>query len=241
MFLSRCLAVVAGAFVVSGGFFIAGCATTAGGGNGEQTAAAEQEAMTPDAVLADLMAGNERFRRGALTRYDVKQQRQATVDGQYPKAIILSCVDSRVPVEQVFDQGIGDVFVGRVAGNVENSDQLGSMEFATEAAGAKLVMVLGHESCGAVKGAISEVRMGNLTTLLTKIEPAVAATHEYHGDERSAENHAFVSAVVRRNVEMTVADVRMRSRVLRELEEAGEIRIVGAVYSLETGEVTLLN
>lgn len=216
-----------------------GCATTTSTDNLPVTKE-EQAAMTPDAVLADLMAGNARYVAGNVSEPNVKARIQASATGQYPKAVILSCLDSRVPVEQVFDQGIGDIFVGRVAGNVENVDQLGSMEFATKAAGSKLVMVLGHESCGAVKGACDDVKLGNLTELLAKIKPAIDAVEGFEED-RSSRNKDFVDAVIHQNVKQTVRDIRASSPVLAELEEAGQIKIVGAYYSLHTGKVTLVD
>jgi len=196
--------------------------------------------MTPDDVLRDLMEGNKRYVAGELSPPHVKKRIAAASKGQYPKAVILSCLDSRVPVELVFDQGIGDIFVGRVAGNVENEDQLGSMEFATKVAGSKLVMVLGHESCGAVKGACDGVEMGNLTALLSKIQPAVDAVDGYESAQRNSKNAEFVAKVVEQNVRQTVADIRERSPVLAELEREGSIKIVGALYSLHDGSVTLL-
>ncbi|MEM7260663.1 MAG: carbonic anhydrase family protein [Planctomycetota bacterium] len=202
--------------------------------------AAEQAELTPDGVLEDLMAGNARFVDGYLSAPDVKLRRMAGTLGQYPKAVVLSCLDSRVPVEQVFDQGIGDLFVGRVAGNVENEDQLGSMEFAAKLSGVKLVMVLGHSACGAVKGACDGAEMGNLTALLSKIQPAVDSVEGFPTDQRNSKNSAFVERVVRANVQMTVADIRSRSPILAQMERDGQIKIVGAVYSLESGEVTLL-
>ncbi|MDF1656090.1 MAG: carbonic anhydrase, partial [Verrucomicrobiales bacterium] len=141
----------------------------------------EQKALTPAAVLEELMEGNARFVAGEQTERDIKDSIKAAASGQFPQAVILSCLDSRVPVEDVFDQGIGDVFVGRVAGNVENVDQLGSMEFAAAAAGVKLVMVLGHEACGAVKGACDGVELGNLTELLAKIKPAIDSVEGHDG------------------------------------------------------------
>lgn len=204
------------------------------------TTAAEQKTLTPDMALKDLMDGNKRFVAGAPTAPNIKARVEASSKGQFPKAVILSCLDSRVPVELVFDQGIGDIFVGRVAGNVENVDQLGSMEFATAAAGVKLVMVLGHEACGAVKGACDHVELGNLTALLEKIKPAVDAV-EGHEGKRNSKNPEFVAEVVKKNVEITVADVRKRSEVLAKLEKEGKIKIVGALYSLHTGKVTLLD
>jgi len=206
-----------------------------------QTTQDQQQAMTPKAVLQDLISGNERFVAGKTTSYNVEESRKVTAEkGQFPKAVILSCLDSRVPVELVFDQKIGDVFVGRVAGNVENEDQLGSMEFATKLAGSKLVVVLGHSACGAVKGACDGAEMGNLTALLKKIQPAVDAV-EGHEGKRNSKNNAFVDAVIEANVRQTVADIRERSEVLAQLEKEGKIMIVGGVYDLATGKVTMLD
>ncbi len=204
--------------------------------------AEQQKAMTPDQVLADLMAGNKRYVAGELTDLDIKANLTATATGQHPFAVVLSCLDSRVPVESVFDQGIGDIFVGRVAGNVENVDLLGSFEFATKLAGSKLIMVLGHEACGAVKGACDHAEMGNLTALLEKIQPAVKAVEgDFPEDQRNSKNADFVNKVIEKNVQLTVADIRKDSPILAEMEKNGEIKIVGAVYSLKTGEVTLLD
>lgn len=203
--------------------------------------AEEQKAMTPDAVIASLMEGNKRFAAGTIADLNIKASLAASASGQFPKAVILSCLDSRVPVESVFDQGIGDVFVGRIAGNVENEDFLGSFEFATKLAGAKVVLVLGHEACGAVKGACDHAEMGNLTALLEKIQPAVEAVKsEFKEDERNSKNKAFVDRVIEENVRITVNDIRKGSPILAELEKSGDIKIVGGVYSLHTGEVTLL-
>ncbi|HKK17919.1 MAG TPA: carbonic anhydrase family protein [Opitutales bacterium] len=205
--------------------------------------AAAQKALTPDAVLKDLMAGNARFVKGKLSNYkSLPEQVAATTKGQYPQAIILSCVDSRVPVEMVFDQRVGDVFVARVAGNMENVDILGSMEFATAAAGSKLVMVLGHQACGAVKGACDHVQLGNLTALLEKIQPAILdVADEYPADARHSGNAAFVDEVVRANVRRTVADIRRDSPLLAGMEREGKIKIVGAYYSLEDGTVSMVD
>jgi carbonic anhydrase len=203
--------------------------------------AEEQKKLTPQEVLDDLMAGNQRYTEGKLTDSGILKRIETTSSGQFPKAYILSCVDSRVPVEQVFDQGIGDVFVGRVAGNIESTEQLGSIEFATKVAGAKLVLVLGHEACGAVKGACDGVEMGNLTTLLDEIEPAVKAVEGFKDDQRNSKNKDFVEAVVEKNVRLTVADLRKRSPILAEMEQKGEIMIVGGLYSLHHGKVTLLD
>ena len=199
-----------------------------------------QASISPQEVLDYLMAGNERFVSGVATNRNYLEEAAKTADGQYPVAVIVSCLDSRVPVEIVFDQGIGDVFVGRVAGNVEDGDMIGSLEFATKVAGSKLVMVLGHEACGAVKGAIADVELGNLTQLLEKIQPAIEATEDFEG-ERSTRNAEYVDAVVSSNVVQTVADLRNRSDVLAEMEKAGDIMIVGAVYSLDDGKVSLID
>jgi len=202
--------------------------------------AEEQKDLTPDEVLEDLMEGNERYVAGEIAEPNIKARIEAASTGQYPQAVILSCLDSRVPVEDIFDQGIGDIFVGRVAGNIENVDQLGSMEFAAGAAGVKLVMVLGHEACGAVKGACDDVKLGNLTDLLAKIKPAIDSV-EGHDGARTSENTEFVNAVIEANVRQTVADIRERSEVLAGMEEEGKIKIVGAIYSLQDGSVSLLD
>ncbi len=158
--------------------------------------------------------------------------------GQYPKAIVLSCVDSRVPVEDVFDRGIGDIFVARVAGNFVNQDILGSMEFACKVSGSKIVLVLGHEHCGAVKASIDDVKLGNITAMLENIKPAVDQVN-YDG-ERNSSNPSFVSMVCKSNVENTMNEIRNRSDILREMEENGEIIITGAIYDMDTGKVSFL-
>jgi len=207
---------------------------------GLQPDAEIQKGLTPDSVIKDLIDGNANYASGQVSAIDLKARRDEGTKGQYPKAYILSCVDSRVPVEQVFDQGLGDIFVGRVAGNVETNEQLGSMEYAAAVAGIKVIMVLGHESCGAVKGACDAVKLGNLTTLLEQIDPAIAGV-EGHDGERNSKNKEFVSSVIEKNVAMTLADIRTRSEVLTNLEKEGKIKIVGGVYSLQTGKVSLLN
>ncbi|BEM57028.1 carbonic anhydrase [Serratia marcescens] len=198
----------------------------------------QRDRMTPDEVIDGLKAGNRRFREGKMLRHDYLAQKRASQKGQYPSAVILSCIDSRAPAEILLDAGIGETFNSRVAGNVENADILGSMEFACALAGAKLVLVMGHTSCGAVKGAIANAELGNLTGLLNKIKPAIAATH-YEG-EKSANNYDFVDAVARTNVQMTLQDIRRRSPVLSKLEQEGKIKIVGAMYHLAGGEVEFL-
>lgn len=195
----------------------------------------DQTKTTPSMVIEELEAGNERFKNGDYTARDHSKAITQAIEGQYPKAYILSCIDSRVPVEDVFDQGIGDLFVGRVAGNFVNTDQLGSMEYAAKVAGAKVIMVLGHQNCGAIKGVIDDVKLGNLTELLAKIKPAVAMT-EFHG-EKSSKNKEFVREVSLNNVKYTIEQIRKRSSVLKEMEDKGEIKIVGAFYSLKDGHM----
>jgi carbonic anhydrase len=189
--------------------------------------------MTPDQVLDELKKGNERFRAGKMIERDYLMEKRASAGGQYPAAIVLGCVDSRVPAEIVFDAGIGDTFNARVAGNVANDDLLGSMEFACGVAGAKLVLVLGHTACGAVKGAIDDVVLGNLTGLLARIKPAIPAT-KFEG-EKSSKNPAYVDAVARTNVAQTIEFIRQRSSVLADLEKKGSIKITGAMYQLSNG------
>jgi carbonic anhydrase len=198
----------------------------------------ERDKMTPDQIIALMRQGNERFRSGKLTPRDLLAQQRASAAGQYPKAVILSCIDSRAPAEAIMDLGIGDVFNARVAGNVANDDILGSMEFACQVAGAKVVLVMGHTACGAIKGAIDRVQLGNLTGLLAKIRPAVDTT-TYQGD-RSAKNYAFVDAVARKNVELTMAEIRSRSAIIAGLETKGTVKISGAMYNLESGAVEFL-
>jgi carbonic anhydrase len=197
---------------------------------------AERDRMSPDDIIQAMKLGNERFRRGQRTRQeDYLAQQRASAKGQYPAAVILSCIDSRAPAEMIMDLGIGDVFNARVAGNVANDDILGSMEFACQVAGAKVILVMGHTACGAIKGAIDRVQLGNLTGLLAKIQPAVDAT-SYQG-ERSAKNYAFVDAVARKNVELTMAEIHSRSAVIAALETKGTVKIAGAMYNLETAAV----
>lgn len=196
---------------------------------------AQRDRLTPDDVLALLKKGNKRFYTGEREDHNFLAQQRASAKGQYPAAVLLSCIDSRASAETIMDLRIGDIFNSRVAGNVENSDILGSMEFACKLAGAKVVLVMGHTACGAIKGAIDNAELGNLTGLLAKIKPAVAAT-TYSG-ERTAQNYAFVDAVARKNVEITMANIRKDSPVLAEMESNGAIKIAGAMYNLETGVV----
>jgi carbonic anhydrase len=199
-----------------------------------------QAALTPDSVLKLVMEGNDRFASGRRIPADfLRQQRDSAAKGQFPAAIFLTCVDSRAPVEVICDLSIGDAFNARVAGNVINDDILGSMEFATAAAGAKLVMVMGHTKCGAVAGAIDNVKLGNLTLLLARFGNAIAAT-PYDG-EKSGKNDDYVNRVAATQVRQTLTLIRERSPVLRGLEQEGKIRIVGSMYDLGTGRVTLLD
>jgi carbonic anhydrase len=179
--------------------------------------------------------GNERFRTDQRKERNFLREQRSTATGQHPAAIVLSCIDSRAPVELILDLGLGDTFNSRVAGNIANEDILGSMEYACAVAGSKLVLVMGHTACGAIKGAIDKVQLGNLTGLLEKIRPAVEST-QYDGD-RTSKNAAFVTAVARKNVELTMAGIRAGSSVLKGLESDGRIRIVGAMYDLDTAVV----
>ena len=198
--------------------------------------AASQAALSPAAALEMLRSGNQRFVAGTPANRDLAAQVRSTAGGQYPFAVVLGCIDSRVPIETVFDQGIGDIFAARVAGNIVNGDLLGSMEFACNLAGSKVVVVLGHTSCGAVKGAISQARLGNLTGLVQKIEPAVAAVE----GERDATNDPYVDQVAETNVRMTLDAIRSQSEVLAGMEESGDILLVGAMYDVSSGEVRFL-
>lgn len=196
---------------------------------------AQRDAMTPDSIIEMMKKGNERFRRGQKLQRDTLAQQRSSAKGQYPAAVILSCIDSRAPAERILDMGIGDIFNARVAGNIANDDILGSLEFACKLSGAKVVLVMGHTACGAIKGAIDNAELGNLTGLLAKIKPAVEAT-AYTG-ERSAKNYTFVDLVAKTNVEHTIADIRRRSPVLAEMESKGSIKIAGSMYRLDTGMV----
>lgn len=201
---------------------------------------AEQQAMTPDQAIARLAEGNARFMSGTNQPLDLPAQVGATGSGQYPFAVVLACIDSRSGPELVFDQGLGDIFVPRIAGNYVQSDILGSMEFATKVAGAKAIVVVGHTGCGAVKGACDDVQLGNLTTVIQAIRPAVYAVQNVPG-ARDSSNDAFVRAVTEENVRLTVEKIRNDSPILRELEASGQIRIVGAMQDITTGEVVFMN
>jgi len=201
--------------------------------------AEEQKSLTPDMILQSLQEGNKRFVNNNLTYRNHSAMVRKAAAGQYPKAVVISCIDSRVPVEDLFDKGIGDLFVGRVAGNFVNEDLLGSLEYSCKVAGAKVIVVLGHASCGAIKAAIDTVKLGNITAMLTKIEPAVAQAQDFPGEKTSG-NYVFVDYVAKKNVLRTIEVIRAQSPILKEMEEKGEIKVVGAFYSLKTGVVTFL-
>ncbi|MEQ8346734.1 MAG: carbonic anhydrase family protein [Sneathiellaceae bacterium] len=198
--------------------------------------AASQAALTPQEALQYLKDGNQRYVQGKPLNCNYLEQTKATGAAQFPFAALVGCIDSRESVTTNFDQGIGDVFSARVAGNFVNDDMLGSLEFACAAAGAKVVLVVGHTECGAIKGACDDVVLGNLTQTLANIKPAVAAVTGFDSDRTSA-NAAFVQAVAEKNVEMTVERIRRRSPILAGLEKKGDLIIGGAMYDVHTGKV----
>lgn len=201
-----------------------------------------QAAITPIGAIEILKEGNLRFVKNQHADRDLLGQVADTASGQYPFATILSCIDSRVSAELIFDQGVGDIFSARVAGNIVNEDMLGSMEFACKLAGTKIIVVLGHTSCGAVKGAVDSAQLGNLTALLSKIQPAVDAITE-PGDPnlRNSKNLNFVDHVAEKNVAMTIDNIRRDSPVLKEMEENGDIKIIGGMYDIHTGKVSFFD
>ena len=196
-----------------------------------------QQAITPDEALARLKRGNKRFVDDKMVNRDYAAQVRQTSRGQFPFASIVSCLDSRIPPAIVFDRGVGDLFVARLAGNFVNDDTLGSLEFASKLAGSKLIVVMGHSECGAVKGACDGAQLGLLTTTLANINPAVNAVQGNY-KPRSSKNPDFVQAVAEKNVHLTMQKLRDRSLVLREMIDNGEIALVGAMYDVATGEVT---
>jgi len=198
-----------------------------------------QATMTPQSSLDTLKEGNIRFQNGTSIERNLREQINDTAKGQFPFATVLHCIDSRVSAELLFNQGIGDIFSVRIAGNFVNEDILGSMEFACKLAGTKLVVVLGHTSCGAVKGACDHARLGNLTALIEKIEPAVEAVKEPRDTAlRNSSNLEFVNNVAAKNVQMTIENIRKDSPILADMEQSGEIMIVGAMYDVSDGSVT---
>jgi carbonic anhydrase len=233
---------VAGLFAVALGFFAAGCETTETLNSGSMPAAVTpptketQAAMTPESALAELKAGNARFVSGHPLARNYPADVKATASGQYPFAVVLSCLDSRQPIEIVLDQGIGDIFSARVAGNVLNDDILGSMEFACKLSGSKLIAVIGHSNCGAIKGAIDDAQLGNLTGLLDKVKPAMGDVPS-DVTPRTTKNPEYVDQVAEANVRLVMKEIRERSPVLREMIDSGQVGLVGGMYDLSTGEV----
>jgi carbonic anhydrase len=238
-FLNR---LMAGLFLAMTVVLIGGCQSTHEIGSPPSATATSgptkerQEAMTPESALAELKAGNARFVSGHPLNRDMQADVKATASGQYPIAVVLSCLDSRKPIEIVLDQGIGDIFSARIAGNVLNDDILGSMEFACKVSGAKLVVVMGHSNCGAVKGAIDNVELGNLTGLLDKIKPAINDVPD-NGQPRTSKNPEFVDEVAEANVRLVMREIPERSPILKEMIDSGQIGLVGGMYDLNTGKV----
>ncbi len=195
-----------------------------------------QKAMSPRQAVAELRAGNARFVSGHPLVRNSAADIKATASGQYPIAVVLSCIDSRKPIEEVLDQGIGGIFSARIAGNIVNEDILGSMEFACKVSGAKAIAVIGHSDCGAIKGAVDNVQLGNLTGLLARVKPAI---EQVPGDvqPRNSKNDSFVAKVAEANVRLVMKQIRERSSILREMLDRGEIGLVGGVYDLSTGEI----
>ena len=196
-----------------------------------------QASLTPQKALQILKEGNNRFINNLKANRNLLEQAGYTADGQFPFAVILSCIDSRTSAELIFDQGLGDVFSVRIAGNIINEDILGSMEFACKVAGSKIIVVLGHTKCGAVKGACDHVEMGNLTALLSKIQPAVY-DEKTETENRNSKNADFVEKVATINVKRTVQGIMQRSPILKEMIEKGEIGIIGGTHDIATGQVT---
>ena len=196
-----------------------------------------QDSLTPELALEILKEGNERFVNNIKAHRDLLQQANDTSTGQFPFAAILSCIDSRTSAELIFDQGLGDIFIIRIAGNILNDDILGSMEFACKIAGSKLIVVLGHTKCGAIEGACDNIELGHITTLLNKVKPAIAIETETKS-ERNSKNKSFVGNVTKYNVTLTVQQVKEQSPLLRELELSKKIKIIGGLYDLDTGKVT---
>ncbi len=199
-----------------------------------------QSTLTPVQAINLLKAGNARFVKKAPLIRDYSSQVSETASGQFPLAAVVSCIDSRIPTEIVFDQGIGDVFNARIAGNFVNEDILGSLEFACKVAGAKAILILGHTACGAVKGACDKAELGNLTQMLAKITPAVDAVETPEGTDRSSANSDFVDSVAVANVKLAMSDLIAKSSVLNDMIEKGDITLAGAMYDVKTGQVNFL-
>lgn len=196
-----------------------------------------QNNLTPDLAIKILKDGNERFVNNLKANRNLLQQVNETSAGQFPFATILSCIDSRTSAELIFDQGLGDIFSVRIAGNILNDDILGSMEFGTKVVGTKLIMVLGHTKCGAIVGACNHVEMGHLTTLLNKIQPAIY-NEKQTKDNRTGSNPEFVQNVAELNVQLTIERIRRESPIIASLEKEGKIKIIGGMYDVENGKVT---
>lgn len=201
---------------------------------------AERDALTPDDVVEEFKKGNQQFVMDSLTPRNRQGRIGKTTTSQYPKAMVLSCIDSRVPVEEIFNQGLGDIFVGRIAGNFADTEMLGSLEYATKVAGSKVIVVMGHQNCGAVKSAIANVELGNITELLEHIEPAIEMTEGFPEEVQTVKNDEYVNTVIKNNVLQTMEVIREESPIIAELEEAGDIKILGAYYDVTTGQVQFL-
>lgn len=199
----------------------------------------ESKITTPAEALAELKAGNERFLTGNTLKQDFQRQIEKTAGGQAPYATVLSCLDSRIPPEIIFDQGIGDLFIGRVAGNIEDIHMIGSFEFAKGVMGTKLLVVMGHTSCGAVKGACDNAKLGSLTHLLSDIRPTVELIQSRHPGENVCEA-PHLDEISEENVRRTIADIREKSTVISDLEDEGKLKVVGAMYDISTGKVRFL-
>ncbi len=196
----------------------------------------EQKALTPDMVLQRLKEGNQRFLANDVTQRDHSALVRDAASGQYPMAVILSCMDSRVPVEDVFDCAVGDLFVCRVAGNVLSGDMLGSLEYGCKVSGSKLIVVMGHRHCGAIQSAIKDVKLGNITSLLAKVKPAIEQMKNFEG-EKLYSNSAYVSQVAIQNIKNVAEEIKKKSPILKEMIEKGELKIVSAGYNLNNGEI----
>ncbi len=234
--ISRCKHIVSLVALGCAAFLIAGCQTPSSKETWPPPTKASQAAMTPDQALAEFRAGNDRFVAGKSRHRDLPAEVRASAGGQYPFAVVLSCLDSRQSAELIFDQGIGDIFSARVAGNVMNDDILGSLEFACRITGAKLIVVVGHTHCGAIKGAVDHAKLGNLTGLLDKIQPAVQMVPP-NVQPRNAKNLQFVDDVGEANVKLVVKQITEQSPILKEMVEKGEIKVVGGMSDLDTGKV----
>lgn len=200
-----------------------------------------QAKITPAQVIQKLKDGNSRFVDGISTERDYRYQVQKTESGQYPAAVILSCIDSRTSSEIIFDQGIGDLFNVRIAGNFATPEIIGSIEYGCKVAGSKLVVVVGHNHCGGIKGTCDNVQLGNISAIVNEVKPALAYVKTPVGEERTSKNHEFVEAVAKVNVQLTVKEILEKSDILREMKQAGQIDVIGALYDISTGKVEFIN